>query len=707
VEKIRQQWEQSGWGENYDPDVSFEKQRDDDEYRKNFEGKEGQIQLADSVSYRRNAVETPLSDKEGHYTLRATLRGTWDRVKLRITGNVGWGYDGCTPDFSQRRKIIAEASSNHLWSRIPVQYDDLPHTQGGLLIPPMLDDNGVPIITAPPPSRRTLFPFASREFQGNYSPPELKNPPNTIKAFPSITSRTTLASVKNLFTALRGRSGQSFTVDSRQASKQNRFHSDQAQLDQGQHAHDDGSRCALMEPQYLPPPTVRPGITSQLDTSEPLLASEQLECTPYMASVTVQRKTTQIQVKQISNDPIHLSVMSHQDDDADPYTMMPTSSILRDKSKRSFALSRSSTVRFMDPSDNGDATTTLPSYSPGAASEYSQASEVIDRESQLVNQFESRLPLPDTRVTLGEKCMHESQERTFDDRPSLTSEVAEKPTKRSQPARDTKWASSKKSSRSYTESVNFGDDDDNFESSRGSRAKDSRFLARSKTIKKSLAALRLDEETIRDDLLLEEEVVMDLTQCCYEAVGEPSPGSQLSAFYNAYYSDEEENDGIGEGERDVEDDIESALLSLIGTSKSSPYDTSPDIDIDIETTPMTITSPTLLTPRTPIGEKKTWQERNGKWQRLVENEVQGRDEDLSPLKTISHAASPPPLPPPPPPPSATAWKEVLSPARLHSPRFDSPLASRRLPEADRETQFAMDRVQSIVAKSNAKRQQPS
>lgn len=132
AERIRQQWELNGWGESISPDVSFEKQHESesemDESEDELKGplsaigthlagvKKGRplpparrieqgrynAKVAANnwweVQWKRNFGQ---DDQRGEYsepvarqhttpsdnptTLRATLRGTWERVKLRIT----------------------------------------------------------------------------------------------------------------------------------------------------------------------------------------------------------------------------------------------------------------------------------------------------------------------------------------------------------------------------------------------------------------------------------------------------------------------------------------------------------------------------------------------------------------------------------------------------------------------------------------------
>ncbi|UZJ53959.1 hypothetical protein CBS101457_003279 [Exobasidium rhododendri] len=325
IEEIRRQWEQNGWGENVSFDASFEKQRIISSERRNdsddletesedeFKGplqyigihlagveKGRSVPPSSRIEQSRYSVKvkanhwlrvklrrkyqqgnnaepesTPVvppvdlgtPDNVGDDPwMRATLRGTWDRVKSRITGNVGWGYDGSTPNVQQRRQMIAGASSRNLWTRMPISSNALSHTPSGLLLPPQLESEGALIIEPRSALRKSKVPVSSRRQQGEGdcdSPPALKAPPNSIKVLSSSASKTALNSVKDIFTSFRGKSSYSL-ADGAEREEHERLQGELGEREEKKvndyaytgHVHSDGTKCSLDEPQYLPPSSV-------------------------------------------------------------------------------------------------------------------------------------------------------------------------------------------------------------------------------------------------------------------------------------------------------------------------------------------------------------------------------------------------------------------------------------------------------------------
>lgn len=680
AERIRQQWEQNGWGETMSPDASFEKQHPDQAYDSDFSEDElkgplsaigthlagvkqgrapppasrveqgrygGKVEANNwlEVKWKRNFGQAEQSvhncldpgaiDTATSPSLRATLRGTWERVKLKITENIGWGYDGNTPDFSQRRQIIADASNNHLWTRVPLGTADAPHTQGGLLYPPQLGEDGLPFVPPPAQPRRYFFPLAARHREGSFSPPEMKAPPNTIKPLSTSPSKTALAGVKELFTGYRSRSNQSFT-DSTGRGKHKRLHDEVDDHRQGLagHVHTDGSRCTLTEPQYLPPPAALQSKYDQVDRYSLYDGPQQphgadtLNSTPSRCTASVQRKATQLETSQIVRArSTSARKRQEEEEDGDRFTRRPTS-IMRNKTKSSMPISRSSTVRFNDVGDSSAASILL-GYS---TSNYDQS----DEENE--DQVSPTKRLSRAKTTLVRKSEEKKTIRMYK---SMGDGALASAYRQENDKIDRKRTESRKQpssgQRSYTDAVNFGDEDDR-ESEEMPRmgnfpTLDSRILSKAK---KARDESNSPKRTAIERLEPKEEVVMDLSRTNLTR----GSGSRLKMPGLTHASSAEEDEELM-SDGDVESEIDSALLTLIARSNTSKSNYLPFPDINTPKQGVQ-DSPGFNSP----GRKKAWREKNGKWERSAEDEME-YVEPTTPSKAFSSTASPPPLPTPP------------------------------------------------------------
>jgi len=729
AEIIRQQWEQNGWGESMSPDASFEKQHLDGEAsesemdesedelkgplsaigthlagvkkgrplppaRRIEQGRYGAKVEANNwlgVQWRRNFEQddhrgnyseplqmvTP-SDVGNQISLRATLRGTWERVKLRITENIGWGYDGNTPDISQRRQIVANASSHNLWTQVPLESNDMPHTRSGLLLPPQLGEDGYPIvmpISSSGRARRSLFPLNGRQREGSYSPPALKAPPNTIKALPTSASKTTLNSVKDIFTSFRGGKSSQSLADAARRGKHERLQSDLDEWEEKcvgngyvSHSHADGRRCSLDEPQYLPPPMAYANRANEEnpfvnDESRLPQAPAPLCYSPKKISASVIRKPSSLGADQIIRARTMSSRKREEEAEGRANAEQPTS-IMRNKSNRSMAMSRSSTVRFTDAADSSAASFIL-NYSSTRTPRTDAGTDDDDDDDDEEEEFASPTRrLSRARTTAGRKKDSEGKEqsarryRSLAERSAISSSSngnasdlspsRSKILSQNDMQRDMQRSQSVKSSRSmtYTESVNFGEERSQEEEMNRKAfipAVDSRLLTRTRTRKGGLNNLALSEEVAKEREEAAREVeVIDFTRP-ESATREENPVPALSS---ASSTESEEL----ESERDMESEIDSALISLIARSNTSKsyYHPFPIVD----ESPRNQVKGGTPTMGTPLSRKNTWRERNGKWERLTPEEIEamnnGEEEgESTPGKAFSYTASPPPLPPPP------------------------------------------------------------
>lgn len=684
AERIRQQWEQNGWGETMSPDASFEKQHPDQAYDSDFSEDElkgplsaigthlagvkqgrplppaarieqgrygGKVEANNwlEVKWRRNFgqpeqaaheyMNPTVMDSPRSPFLRATLRGTWERVKLKITENIGWGYDGNTPNLSQRRQIIADASNNHLWTRVPLGTADALHTQGGLLYPPQLGENGLPFIPTPAQSRRYFFPLAARHREGSFSPPEMKAPPNTIKSLPASPSKTVLASVRDIFTGYRSRSSQSL-ADSAGRGKHERLHSevdDQRHETLPGHVHTDGSRCSLTEPQYLPPAAALHSKYDQLDRyslydgpRESHGAADPIASTSSRYTASVQRKPTQLETSQIFRArTASARKRREEEEEGDRFTRRPTS-IMRHKSKTSMPISRSSTVRFNDVGESS-ATIILLGYSPA---NYDQSDEEIEEQVSPTKRL-SRAKTTMVKKTVEEKSIRMYKSMGDDSLASAYKRDENKIDRKRTQSR--KQLSSGNTVRSYTDAVKFGDDDDGeieeFAKMGNFPTVDSRILSKAR---KANGGVTSSDRAAKERIEPEEVVVMDLSRASLTRGS--SSRSEMPGLTHASSAEEEEL----ESERDVESEIDSALLTLIARSNTSKSYYRPFPDINTPKQGPNLDSPGLYSP----SRKKTWREKNGKWERSAEDEMD-YDEQFTPGKAFSSTASPSLLPTPP------------------------------------------------------------